>query len=365
MFGLVCESIGQLDLGIEAIERAIAILEAAYEESEDPVVERRFTIAHINVGRLRLSANDYDGALGSFQVAIGLLPEDAPDQTTQSLLAQAQLCSGLVSFKLGHLEEALHFCQSAVDNAMQDATIRQHAVVVLAQTLWAIGTEEAKESAKAQLLQRCVFLFMFIWRYFLLQLNFCSSIESDADNLLAINALAGMGILTDDDSLVDAALSEILSVSIQERQERDPEGDVTYLLIQHHLSQVGEIFSNSSKPTSNLRHVQGEVAQAISFAQKAVVAHPSQSRHKRQLSTLALQCGETSSAQAVLASSLFTEEDLVETRDSAALQAIAESQSGAESDRALRIAQRAVMMAPWKEFNWRALAHVRTHMTEV
>lgn len=47
-----------------------------------------------------------------------------------------------------------------------------------------------------------------------------------------------MGILTDDDSLVDAALSEILSLSMQERQERDPEDDVTYLLIKHSLSQV-------------------------------------------------------------------------------------------------------------------------------
>lgn len=55
---------------------------------------------------------------------------------------------------------------------------------------------------------------------------------------MAINTLAGMGILTEDESLVDAALSEIQSLSIERRQELDPRRDVTYLLLQHHLGQV-------------------------------------------------------------------------------------------------------------------------------
>ena len=55
---------------------------------------------------------------------------------------------------------------------------------------------------------------------------------------MAINTLAGMGILTGDDSLVDAALSEILALPLDERLSRDPGREVTYLLIQHHLAQV-------------------------------------------------------------------------------------------------------------------------------
>lgn len=233
LYGLVCESIGKPELGIDAIGRAIEILEAAYEESEDPVLERRFAIAHVNIGRLRLSAGDYDGALSALQVALGLLPEDEPDQATRSLLSQAQLCSGLAAFKLGQLEEALRNCESAMETSVDEPAIRGHAVVVLAQTLWAIGTDEGKEAAKAHLLQRYVLFSVAPFTS-----DRFSSIEADPDNLLAINALAGMGILTDDDNLVDAALSEVLSLSIQEREDRDPEGDVTHLLIQHHLSQV-------------------------------------------------------------------------------------------------------------------------------
>ena len=47
-----------------------------------------------------------------------------------------------------------------------------------------------------------------------------------------------MGILTADDGLVDAALSELLAAPLEQRLQRDPARDVPYLLAQHHLAQV-------------------------------------------------------------------------------------------------------------------------------
>ena len=64
------------------------------------------------------------------------------------------------------------------------------------------------------------------------------SIATDPENLSAINTLAGMGILTGDDNIVDAALSEILALPIEHRHSVDPQRNVDYLLIQHHLAQV-------------------------------------------------------------------------------------------------------------------------------
>ena len=69
-------------------------------------------------------------------------------------------------------------------------------------------------------------------------LTYLNSITADPENLTAINVLAGMGILTDDDSLIDAALSEILALPLERRHELDPLRDVDYFLIQHHLGQV-------------------------------------------------------------------------------------------------------------------------------
>lgn len=157
LFGLVCESIGHVELGADLIQRAIVILEAAYEESEDPVIERQFTIAHANIGRLRLALEEYDGALGAFQLALGLLPEEPDDQTTSTLLAHSHFGSGLAQFKVGQLDDALISFQSALVYAASSDIIRGHVVVLLAQTLWALGSEEGRESAKSQLLQRCGF----------------------------------------------------------------------------------------------------------------------------------------------------------------------------------------------------------------
>ncbi|KAI0633616.1 TPR-like protein [Trametes polyzona] len=324
LFGLVCERIGHLQLGIDLIGRAITVLEAAYEESEDPVIERQFTIAHTNVARLRLSTGDFAGALESYQVATGLLPEQPGEEDAEAkvLLAQCQFGSGLAHFKLGELVEALALFEAALVSAADKPAIRGHVIVLLAQTLWAIGTDEAKESAKTQLLQ---------------------SIEYDPENLMAINTLAGMGILTDDDGLVDAALSELLSLPLDQRHERDPERDVTYLLVQHHLGQ-------------------GEAQQARSVAQKAVYAEPARTDARRSLAALTLRSGAPAAALAILGSpESRAQGDFAALRAALALHAVALCVKARESaPEALRLAQKAVVLSPWDKQAWEAVAYVRS-----
>ena len=52
-----------------------------------------------------------------------------------------------------------------------------------------------------------------------------------------------MGILTDDDGLIDAALSELKSLPLDLRHRRDPQRDYSYILKQHHLGQVSDRFN--------------------------------------------------------------------------------------------------------------------------
>lgn len=232
LFGLVCERIGHTELAVEKISEAITLLEAAYEENEDPEIEHQFAVAHTNMGRLRLSEGDYEGALESFGTVTGLLGESKSAATTL-LLTQSHLGSGLAHHKLGAAQEAVDAFQQALGAAENDVHLRGHAVVLLSQALWSLNEEEGRETTKAQLLQRCVVSTSVPHH------RSCScSISEDPDNLLAINVLGAMGILTDDDSLVDAALSEIVSLPIEQRHQRDPRRDVDYLLMQHHLAQV-------------------------------------------------------------------------------------------------------------------------------
>jgi superkiller protein 3 len=243
LFALVCERIGHVELAIKRTEHAISVLEAAYEETEDPVIERQFAIANTTLARLRLAVRDYEGALGSFQSALGLLPEEGEDRVLRS---QCLFGSGLASFKLGALDSAIENFEAALVAADDDLYIRGHVTVLLAQTLWATGTEEGQEAAKSQLLDW--------YAHASIGISYCcastakvadqsrgwgdKSITQDPENLTAINALAGMGILTNDDSLIDAALSELISLPLNLRHKRDPQRDFSYILTQHHLGQV-------------------------------------------------------------------------------------------------------------------------------
>jgi superkiller protein 3 len=142
LYALVCERIGLVELAVEHTDRAISVLEAAYEETEDPVIERQFTIANTTVARLRLAVRDYEGALGSFQSALGLLPEDGEDRVLQS---QCLFGSGLANFKLGVLDVAIQNFEEALVAAGDDLQMRGHVTVLLSQTLWATGTRRARK----------------------------------------------------------------------------------------------------------------------------------------------------------------------------------------------------------------------------
>lgn len=71
-----------------------------------------------------------------------------------------------------------------------------------------------------------------------LTLVYLFSISDDPANLSAIKTLAGMGILSNDESLLDAAVSEIVGLPLDQRQLLDRERNVDGLLERYHLSRV-------------------------------------------------------------------------------------------------------------------------------
>lgn len=322
LFGLVCERIGHTELAVARISETIALLEAAYEESEDQQIEGQFAIAHTNMGRLRLSMGDYEGAKESFATVTDLLA-DSQSKTTPLLVTQAYLGSGLAHYKLGAAEEAVESFELAISAAADDVHLRGQAVVLLSQALWALNEEDGRETVKAQLLQ---------------------SIGDDPDNLFAINALGAMGILTDDENLVDAALSEIVALPLEQRHQRDPRRDVDYLLMQYALAQ-------------------GDVARARSVAQKSVLLEPSRPQSRRQLATLELQDHNPTSARAILdGAATAGSASYDEARQSLGLRAVAAV--AADPLSAAMLAQRAVMLTPWNQAHWTACAYSKCSTPE-
>lgn len=68
------------------------------------------------------------------------------------------------------------------------------------------------------------------------------SVSEDVENIHVMQTLVTMGILTEDESLIDAAISEIINLPLDKRQHSDPRGDINYLLIQNQLARVSSEF---------------------------------------------------------------------------------------------------------------------------
>jgi len=153
LYALVCERLNLLDRAIELIGKSITILETAYEETEDVAIERQFIIAHANMGRLHFSAHDYQGSLESFESAFGLLPESDEDSEASALRSRVHYGMGLANFKSGAIEDALEMLEKAVETAEDQPEFKAQATVVLAEVMWALGTDEPKETAKNLLLE--------------------------------------------------------------------------------------------------------------------------------------------------------------------------------------------------------------------
>ncbi|CAK5265358.1 unnamed protein product [Mycena citricolor] len=296
----------------ELMLRAITILEAEYEQSEHPDVERQFTIATLNLARIKLALQDYESSAESFENVLGLLG-DCNDQATQTMVAHAHFGLGLANFKSGDSHAAITLLEGALESSASETVVRSHIAVLLAQTMWTIGSEDCKESAKAHLLD-------------------CTT--TDPENLAAINTLAGMGILTEDDGLVDAALADLLALPPDRRFTLDPSRDVDDLLLQHRLGQ-------------------GNLSLAMAIAQGSVMAEPSRAEARQQLALLNVQRGEPSAAVALLS----TESSDTPAWKHLALQAMSLSLKGDCDNSAVSLAQKLVFLRPWDEDHWQALAH--------
>lgn len=315
LMALVCEHVGHVELGLEKTEQAIAILEKVYEESEDPMVERQFVVANTTLGRLRLAAQDYSGAVESFETVMNLLAEDE-QPASRVLRVQAMFGAGLANFKTGDIARAQELLELAWETSADDVSLKGQVAVLLAQVLWGSRTPEAQETAKSRLLE---------------------CIADDPENLMAIAVLAGMGILTTDDDLVDATLSEILALPVDKRHTLDPARDVTQLLMKHQLDQ-------------------NNISEALSIAQHALLSEPARQEMRRETASLTLQADDAGSALAILsgAQARGNIEDLLKSSRIRAVALALEEQGDLEEAR--KVAQKSVMLAPWDKDNWRTLA---------
>jgi superkiller protein 3 len=158
---LLSERLGILEGAASFARRCTEVLEQAYEQQEDSSTARKFAIASTTLGRILVANGEHDDAISAFEGVLGLVSrEEIPDgedekekKTVIVLRAQALFGSGLAQFMIGNLEAALSSFETALEETPSSMTdIKGQITVLLAQTLWGLGSEESRDTAKSLLL---------------------------------------------------------------------------------------------------------------------------------------------------------------------------------------------------------------------
>ena len=134
-----------MDEAAESLERAVALLEEEFEATESSEVEIRYSMALCNLGRVRLAVGQYKESLDAFTNCWELGPH------TADLRVQCRLGQGLAHFWLGEVDASLEAFQGSLKEA--EGGLKDEVAVLLSRTLWGIGAEYARETAKTHLLE--------------------------------------------------------------------------------------------------------------------------------------------------------------------------------------------------------------------
>ncbi|KAK7960311.1 tetratricopeptide [Apiospora saccharicola] len=185
---LFLERISDHPRSIGALEDMCGKLEAEYEETESPSVLGRFALAKTDLARMYLASAQTEEAAECGETALQLSSDDsgnelAAEQRTKARLS-AHLTVGLAKYFSKQPSEALTYLEAALEESNNNPDV----ICLLAQVLWAIGNEEARDRAREVLF---------------------SVIESDSTHVQSVLLLGVVALLDEDEESMEAVVSEL------------------------------------------------------------------------------------------------------------------------------------------------------------
>ncbi|SPO40180.1 related to SKI3 - protein involved in exosome mediated 3` to 5` mRNA degradation [Pseudozyma flocculosa] len=206
---LFCERLGQMDIAIDRIRRAAALLEEEYERNEDVDTARRYAVAQVNLGRIRLAVRDCDGAREAYEGALGLLDvddegeeqEDGEDgefaMDLKRTRVNATLGLALSLFHGGEADEAIakleELLASLPSLGLSAAVEEECSTSVLTHLSRLLFSTSSIDTARTRLLE---------------------AVSDHPSSLGLITTLAALGLVESDEDLASAAMSELTGEAI-------------------------------------------------------------------------------------------------------------------------------------------------------
>lgn len=173
---------------VQTLEKICTAIEADYETTESPESLARFTLAKTDLARAYLAAGSYEEAAECGDTALGLSSDETDSELSSEQRKKARLSAhlsvGLAQYYGNDFENAV----KSFEAALNESDNNPDATCLLAQVLWAQGTETARDKARAALFE---------------------VIEKHPDHVQSVLLLGVIALLDNDEDSLEAVMEEL------------------------------------------------------------------------------------------------------------------------------------------------------------
>lgn len=292
---------------VETLEKIASTLEADYETTESPKSLARYALAKTDLARAYLAAGSYGQAVECGELALDLSSEESENELTSEQRKSARLSAHLTVGLAKYYDQEFDQAIQCFESALEESDRNPDAVCLLAQVLWAQGSEASRDRAREVLFE---------------------VIEQHPEHVQSVLLLGVVALLDNDEDSLEAVVEELQGLRTNDKVTASEQ------------SHIGEVL----RAIASLR--EGRTDDDLrTQVQSDIMLYPNL---PHGWSALAETTGDEYAAQMALkvAARGIPPRGLLEAQD------LAKAYAGA---RTAADAQRAAFLAPWEQVGWKAL----------
>lgn len=293
---------------VDTLEKLSSIIEADYESTESPQSLARFALAKTDLARAYLAHGSHDKAIECGQLALDLSSEEAENELTSEQRKKARLSAHLTMGLAQYYDKQFDEAIVCFDAALEESDNNPDAVCLLAQVLWAQGSESSRQKARDSLFEL---------------------IADHPDHVQSVLLLGVIALLDDDEDSLEAVVEELQGLRTNEKVTAADQ------------SSIGEVLRVIA--TLGNGRTEEDIQTQV---QTDIMLYPNL---PHGWSALAESAGDAHAAQMALkvAARGIPPRGLLEAQD------LAKAYAGTEN---AANAQTAAFLAPWEHSGWSSLA---------
>lgn len=194
---------------VAILEHMCSTLESDYELAESAQSLKKLALAKSDLARTHLATESFEMAVECGEMALKLSSDELQNELTADERRKARLSAHLTVGLAYYFSESVSQAVAYFDAALEESNNNPDAACLLAQVLWATGSDEARERARSILFE---------------------VVSEQPDHVQSVLLLGVIAMLDQDDESLEAVLSELESLRTNEKVSAKEQSQIGEIL---------------------------------------------------------------------------------------------------------------------------------------